>query len=304
MFRDHCQCLHDFYLPSFFCTLHFILFNRGYYKLYHTLLTSSTNFSSLALHTLQSCTSCPSFLDHCQYTHPELSHSSSSEPSPLFSPSGAGFSGVSSVSVPKGATVMYAVQFRGMQTGLSEGMLMLKNARAAEDSFEYSLRGEAEEPLAEEHLRFHCEARSREKFSISLQPLKRSLKAANVKSKATNGCQVCYVMLRSVKVTATVMTVNCPAILISYIFRFICYAFKSPSLSPSLFLQLPRPLYRSSLCQPIFHCLQERLKCPYHPPEERTIFSIILQLVGSLVGVSLSQMLTQVRSVLTFLLTH
>ena len=50
---------------------------------------------------------------------------------------GHGFSGSSSVSVPKGTTVMYVVQFRGIQVGLSEGTLLLKNTRSVEDSFEY-----------------------------------------------------------------------------------------------------------------------------------------------------------------------
>ena len=38
---------------------------------------------------------------------------------------------------------------------------------------EFSLRGDAEEPLAEGHLRFKCSARSKEVFSIPLTILKR-----------------------------------------------------------------------------------------------------------------------------------
>ena len=40
-------------------------------------------------------------------------------------------------------------------------------------SVELSLRGDAEEPLAEEHLKFKCSARSKEVFSIPLSILKR-----------------------------------------------------------------------------------------------------------------------------------
>jgi hypothetical protein len=70
---------------------------------------------------------------------------------------GAGFSGPQSIRVPKGTTVTYNVQFTGLQEGAFEGLLVLKNTKATEDSFEYRLRGEAQEPLAEDHLTFKCE---------------------------------------------------------------------------------------------------------------------------------------------------
>ena len=50
---------------------------------------------------------------------------------------GVGFYGLPSLSVPKGSTVMYAVQYKGAHAGKSEGVLVLKNAKAAGDSFQY-----------------------------------------------------------------------------------------------------------------------------------------------------------------------
>ena len=50
---------------------------------------------------------------------------------------GVGFYGLPSLTVPKGSTVTYAVQYKGAYAGKSEGVLVLKNAKAAGDSFQY-----------------------------------------------------------------------------------------------------------------------------------------------------------------------
>jgi hypothetical protein len=87
---------------------------------------------------------------------------------------GVGFSGPTALNVPKGTSARYSVQFKALQTGNYEGTLVLKNTKASEDSFEYSLRGEAEEPLAEDHLKFSCSQRSRETFLVPLHSLRRA----------------------------------------------------------------------------------------------------------------------------------
>ena len=89
---------------------------------------------------------------------------------------GPQFSGDKTLKIPPGEVANYILTFRGLEVDKYEGTLLLKNASTEEgdDSFEYTLKGETEEPLAEEHCMFRCAARSKETFSVPLLYLDRS----------------------------------------------------------------------------------------------------------------------------------
>ena len=80
------------------------------------------------------------------------------------------FNGEKAMKIPHGEVVYYKLTFRSSEVGQFQGTLHLKNASSAEgdDSFEFTLKGDAEEPLAEDHCVFKCSARSKETFSVPL----------------------------------------------------------------------------------------------------------------------------------------
>jgi hypothetical protein len=85
---------------------------------------------------------------------------------------GNGFSGPKSLLVPHGGKANVFIVFVGPYMGSFEGTLILRNSSDG-DSFEYSLRGVAEDPLAEGHLVFKCKAKDGQKFSIPLRQIER-----------------------------------------------------------------------------------------------------------------------------------
>lgn len=83
---------------------------------------------------------------------------------------GAEFSGDKVLKIPAGEVGKYCLTFCGADVGSFEGTLHLKNSSSEEgdDSFEFTLKGAADEPLAEDHCVFRCPARSKESFSVPL----------------------------------------------------------------------------------------------------------------------------------------
>ena len=81
---------------------------------------------------------------------------------------GKGFSVPKNVTVTAGNVTSFPVSFQGQHAGKYEATLFLKNLQNAQDSFEFKLRGDAEDPLAEAALVYKCRARVAEHFSIKL----------------------------------------------------------------------------------------------------------------------------------------
>ena len=79
---------------------------------------------------------------------------------------GRGFAGPKTFSVKAGMKESYLLTFTGPAIGEYEGTLVLKNESS--DSFEYTLKGVTETPLASEHLHFKAKARTNTRFSIFL----------------------------------------------------------------------------------------------------------------------------------------
>jgi hypothetical protein len=91
--------------------------------------------------------------------------------------SGRGFSGQKSLVVPKRSKAVFTVGFVGAYAGSYEGVLVFRKSDV-DDSFEYTLRGVTEEPLAEDSLHFRCKARDPQTFTLPLRQLERPPKAA------------------------------------------------------------------------------------------------------------------------------
>lgn len=85
---------------------------------------------------------------------------------------GSGFTGPKQLVVPKGDTGIYVLSFTAPYAGSFNGTLVLRNTEA-DDNFEYKLYGSAEDPHAEDHLHFKCNARSKKSFSIPLSSIPR-----------------------------------------------------------------------------------------------------------------------------------
>lgn len=81
---------------------------------------------------------------------------------------GRAFTVPKSVVVSAGSTVSFPVSFQGHHAGQYEATLFLKNIQNPQDSFEFKLRGDADDPLAEASLVYKCRARYPEKFSITI----------------------------------------------------------------------------------------------------------------------------------------
>lgn len=84
---------------------------------------------------------------------------------------GAGFSAPKSIEVLSGDKATFTVSFTAIQPGEFDGTLVLKNQSNTQDSFEFKLKGIAEEPLAEDNLKFKCKARSKDACVINIPPL-------------------------------------------------------------------------------------------------------------------------------------
>lgn len=85
---------------------------------------------------------------------------------------GNGFNGPKTLVVPKGETGTYILSYTAPYAGNFSGTLVLRNTEA-DDNFEYKLFGTAEDPPAEDHLHFKCNARSKKSFSIPLSSIPR-----------------------------------------------------------------------------------------------------------------------------------
>ena len=70
-------------------------------------------------------------------------------------------------SVKAGMKESYLLTFTGPAIGEYEGTLVLKNESS--DSFEYTLKGVTETPLASEHLHFKAKARTKHKIQHLLE---------------------------------------------------------------------------------------------------------------------------------------
>jgi len=81
---------------------------------------------------------------------------------------GQGFSAPKTIFVAKGDKVMFPVSFSGPYAGQFKGTLILRNPQSDKDSFEFQLKGLADDPLAEQHLKFKCKARNRQSFTIPI----------------------------------------------------------------------------------------------------------------------------------------
>ncbi len=96
---------------------------------------------------------------------------------------GRGFAGPKTFAVKAGMKESYILNFTGPALGEYEGTLVLKNSET-NDSFEYTLYGVAETPLASEHLHFKAKARTNTRFSIFLNRNNKIDKAAAKKAAA------------------------------------------------------------------------------------------------------------------------
>ena len=83
---------------------------------------------------------------------------------------GKGFSAPKALLVPAEQTATLEVAFMASKAGKFAGQLMLRNTTGTEsnDSFEYKLLGEAEDPLAEDDLHFEAVARKKSRLVIAL----------------------------------------------------------------------------------------------------------------------------------------
>ena len=81
---------------------------------------------------------------------------------------GPAFSAPKVIAVPSLSTVAFPVSFVSQSSGEFQGSLHLKNPAVMQDSFEFKLKGVAEDPLAEDNLYFKCKARSTEELVIRL----------------------------------------------------------------------------------------------------------------------------------------
>jgi hypothetical protein len=95
---------------------------------------------------------------------------------------GRGFSGPKTITVPRGSRGLYPLQFIGPSEGKFEGSLVLSNSEQ-QDSFDYALTGVCDEPLAEAHLKYKCNARLKQSFSINLHQLGRHANKGDGKEK-------------------------------------------------------------------------------------------------------------------------
>jgi hypothetical protein len=85
-----------------------------------------------------------------------------------FQPISKAFSGLRSVKVPKDTVFNYELTFNGPYVAEFQGRLIF-NIAGTDEYFEYRLVGITEEPLAEDHLRLRCIARSKTPFSVAVK---------------------------------------------------------------------------------------------------------------------------------------
>lgn len=97
--------------------------------------------------------------------------------------SGKGFSCPKGIEVNSKDSGMFPITFNPPYEGTFEGNLQFKNMDGG-DVFDYTLNGLSEEPLAEDHLTFHCNARTKSNFSILLSQIQKP--AVKKKSGATD----------------------------------------------------------------------------------------------------------------------
>jgi hypothetical protein len=82
---------------------------------------------------------------------------------------GKGFSGPKTLLIPSKGHVVYTLTYIGNGIGESDGTLLLKNlSNSSSDSYDFKLKGIAEEPLAEKNLKYSLRARHPETFKLKL----------------------------------------------------------------------------------------------------------------------------------------
>ena len=78
------------------------------------------------------------------------------------------FSGPRSLNVPKGGSAKYTLSFKPMWVSEETALLVLSNGQTGE-RMQYHLKGTGEEPLAEDHVVIHCQARDRLKHCFTIR---------------------------------------------------------------------------------------------------------------------------------------
>ena len=78
------------------------------------------------------------------------------------------FTGPRSLNVPKGGSAKYTLSFKPLWVSDENALLVLSNGQTGE-RMQYNLKGTGEEPLAEDHVVIHCQARDRLKHCFTIR---------------------------------------------------------------------------------------------------------------------------------------
>lgn len=100
------------------------------------------------------------------------------------------FSAAKNITIPAGDVGYIEVSFYSLSQGKYDGQLLLRNYPDSTDTFEYKLIGVAEEPLAEDELRYKAVARETKHFRVHLNqilPAYLKVKPIPTITTATNG---------------------------------------------------------------------------------------------------------------------
>ena len=121
--------------------------------------------------------------------------------------SGKGFSGVNKIHVSKGEKVNYTLSFMSPYADTVDGALVLRD-QTTNETFEYKLRGIADDPLAEDHLVFKCTARNKTTFKIPLHQIPRKPVPAQSRDARLHRPQSSHALVQTFKVETDVPYVS------------------------------------------------------------------------------------------------